>query len=281
MFGDIVKVTPSSKVVGDMALYMIQNELTEEEVYEKGEDLDFPTSVVRFFKGELGQPEGGFPEKLQKLVLNGDKPLEKRPGEYKEPLDFNEVRKELSEHLDREPTEEEVMGYIMYPQVFLDYTFFYNMYGEVTKFDTPTFFYGMRMGEQVEVTLEKGKTLIIKLNQIGDPDLEGNRVLYFELNGQGRQIEVKDKNVTNTKAVRKKAEPTNKGHVGATMPGSVLQVLVNRGDKVDKGDPIVITEAMKMETTIRSGIAGKVERLFVKEGDTIQTNDLLVEIETK
>ncbi|MER2063423.1 MAG: biotin/lipoyl-containing protein, partial [Alkalibacterium sp.] len=205
----------------------------------------------------------------------------KRPGEYKEPLDFDEVKKELSEHLDREPTQEEVLGYIMYPQVFLDYTFFYNMYGEVTKFDTPTFFYGMRMGEQVEVVLEKGKTLIIKLNQIGDPDLEGNRVLYFELNGQGRQIEVKDKNVTNTKAVRKKAEPTNKGHVGATMPGSVLQVLVNRGDKVEKGDPIVITEAMKMETTIRSAIAGKVERLFVKEGDTIQTNDLLVEIETK
>jgi len=281
MFGDIVKVTPSSKVVGDMALYMIQNELTEEEVYARGDELDFPTSVVRFFKGELGQPEGGFPGKLQKMVLKGEEPLEKRPGEYKAPLDFNEVRKELSEHLDREPTQEEVLGYIMYPQVFLDYTFFYNMYGEVTKFDTPTFFYGMRMGEQVEVVLEKGKTLIIKLNQIGDPDLEGNRVLYFELNGQGRQIEVKDKNVTNTKAVRKKAEPTNKGHVGATMPGSVLQVLVNRGDKVEKGDPIVITEAMKMETTIRSAIAGKVERLFVKEGDTIQTNDLLVEIETK
>ncbi|MGO1919123.1 MAG: pyruvate carboxylase [Alkalibacterium gilvum] len=281
MFGDIVKVTPSSKVVGDMALFMIRNELTEEDVYEKGEDLSFPTSVVRFFKGEIGQPEGGFPEELQKLVLKNEKPMKERPGQYKEPLDFSEVKKELSEHLDREPTQEEVLGYIMYPQVFLDYTFFYNMYGEVTKLDTPTFFYGMRMGEQVEVKLERGKTLIIKLNQIGDPDLEGNRVLYFELNGQGRQIEVKDKNITSTKAIRKKAEPTNKGHVGATMPGSVLQVLVNRGDKVEKGDPIVITEAMKMETTIRSAIAGKVERLFVKEGDTIQTNDLLVEIETK
>ncbi|MCC5889312.1 MAG: pyruvate carboxylase [Alkalibacterium sp.] len=281
MFGDIVKVTPSSKVVGDMALFMIQNELTEEDIYKKGEDIDFPKSVVSFFRGDLGIPEGGFPEELQRLVLNGDKPLDKRPGEYKEPIDFEQVKLELSEHLDREPTMEEIVSYIMYPQVYLDYTFFYNLYGEVHKFDTPTFFYGMRMGEQVEVTLEKGKTLIIKLNQIGDPDLEGNRTLYFELNGQGRQIEVLDKSVTTTTAIRKKAEPSNKGHIGATMPGSVLQVLVSRGDKVQKGDPIVITEAMKMETTIRSSIAGKVERLFVKEGDQIQSNDLLVEIETK
>lgn len=281
MFGDIVKVTPSSKVVGDMALFMIQNDLTEQDIYDKGEDIDFPKSVVSFFKGELGRPEGGFPKRLQEIVLKGDKPLEKRPGEYKEPMDFEKVKAELGEHLDREPSMEEVISYIMYPQVFLDYTFFYNMYGEVNKFDTPTFFYGMRMGEQIEVTLEKGKTLIIKLNQIGDPDLEGNRTLYFELNGQGRQIEIQDKSVTTTKAVRKKAEPSNKGHIGATMPGSVLQVLVKRGDKVEKGAPIVITEAMKMETTIRSSIAGRVERLFVKDGDQIQSNDLLVEIETK
>lgn len=281
MFGDIVKVTPSSKVVGDMALFMIQNELSEKDIFEKGEDIDFPKSVVSFFKGELGIPEGGFPERLQELVLKGEEPLDKRPGEYKEPLDFSAVKAELSEHLNREPDMEDVISYIMYPQVYLDYTFFHDMYGEVNKFDTPTFFYGMRMGEQIEVKLEKGKTLIIKLNQIGDPDLEGNRVLYFELNGQGRQIEILDKSITATKAVRKRAEPSNKGHIGATMPGSVLQVLVKRGDKVEKGAPIVITEAMKMETTIRSSIAGRVERLFVEEGDQIQANDLLVEIEAK
>ncbi|GAA0359654.1 pyruvate carboxylase [Alkalibacterium iburiense] len=281
MFGDIVKVTPSSKVVGDMALFMIQNNLSEEDIYEKGEGLNFPASVVSFFKGDIGRPEGGFPEELQRIVLKGEKPLEKRPGAYKEPLDFDKVKEELSEHLDREPSEEEVMAYIMYPQVFLDYTFYYNMYGEVTKFDTPTFFYGMRMGEQVSVNLERGKTLIIKLNQIGDPDLDGNRILYFELNGQGRQIEVQDKSVTATRALRKKAEPSNKGHIGATMPGSVLQVLVKRGDRVEKGDPIVITEAMKMETTIRASIDGRVGSLYVKEGDQIQTNDLLIEIDTK
>lgn len=281
MFGDIVKVTPSSKVVGDMALFMIQNDITEEDVYEKGEDLNFPKSVVSFFKGDIGRPEGGFPEEIQKIVLKGEKPLEGRPGKYKKPLDFAAVKKELSEHLEEEPTEEEVMAYIMYPQVFLDYTFYYNLYGEVTKFDTPTFFYGMRMGEQAEVNLERGKTLIIKLNQIGDPDLDGNRILYFELNGQGRQVEIQDKSITATRSIRKKAEPSNKGHIGATMPGSVLQVLVRRGDKVTKGQPIVITEAMKMETTIRASIDGKVERLYVKEDDQIQTNDLLIEIEKK
>ncbi|WP_161879431.1 pyruvate carboxylase [Alkalibacterium sp. MB6] len=280
MFGDIVKVTPSSKVVGDMALFMIQNDLSEQDVYDRGGDLNFPSSVVSFFKGELGIPEGGFPETLQKLVLKGEKPLEKRPGEYKEPLDFAKVKQELSEHLGAEPTMEEVLSYVMYPQVFLDYQFYNNLYGEVTKFDTPTFFYGMRMGEQIEVNLERGKTLIIKLNQIGAPDLEGNRVLYFELNGQGRQVEIQDKSVTSTKAVRKKAEPSNKGQIGATMPGSVLQVLVKRGDKVHKGDPIIITEAMKMETTIRSSIDGKVASLFVKEGDQIQSNDLLIEIDS-
>lgn len=280
MFGDIVKVTPSSKVVGDMALFMIQNDLSEQDVYDRGGDLNFPSSVVSFFKGELGRPEGGFPETLQKLVLKGEKPLEKRPGEYKEPLDFAKVKQELSEHLGAEPTMEEVLSYVMYPQVFLDYQFYNNLYGEVTKFDTPTFFYGMRMGEQIEVNLERGKTLIIKLNQIGAPDLEGNRVLYFELNGQGRQVEIQDKSVTSTKAVRKKAEPSNKGQIGATMPGSVLQVLVKRGDKVHKGDPIIITEAMKMETTIRSSIDGKVASLFVKEGDQIQSNDLLIEIDS-
>lgn len=281
MFGDIVKVTPSSKVVGDMALFMLQNNLTEQDVFEKGESLNFPKSVISFFRGDLGRPEGGFPKSLQKIILGDEKPIEGRPGDYREPLDFDALTHELKEQLDREPSIEEVLSYAMYPQVFNDYIYFQNTYGDITKFDTPSFFYGMRTGEQIEIRIEKGKTLIIKLNQIGDPDSEGNRVLYFELNGQGRQIEIKDKSITNTKAVRKKAEPSNRGHIGATMPGSVLQILVKRGDKVEKGDPIVITESMKMETTIRSGISGSVEHLYVTEGDQIETSDLLIEIEAK
>ncbi|WP_080147126.1 pyruvate carboxylase [Marinilactibacillus piezotolerans] len=280
MFGDIVKVTPSSKVVGDMALFMIQNNLSEQDIYEKGESLSFPQSVISFFKGELGKPEGGFPKRLQDIVLNGEAPIEGRPGDYREPLDFAALTSELAEQIGREPSVEEVLSYAMYPQVFKDYIFFQNTYGDITKFDTPSFFYGMRTGEQIEISIEKGKTLIIQLNQIGDPDSEGNRVLYFELNGQGRQVEINDKSITNTKAVRKKAEPSNRGHIGATMPGSILQILVSRGDKVEKGDPVVITESMKMETTIRSGIAGTVEHLYVAEGDQIESSDLLIEIET-
>lgn len=281
MFGDIVKVTPSSKVVGDMALFMIQNDLTPEDIYERGENLSFPQSVISFFKGELGKPEGGFPEKLQKIILQEEQPLEKRPGEYREPVDFKVVTQELSEFINRKPSEEEVLSYLMYPQVFVEYSKLDERFGDVTKIDSPTFFYGMRTGEKVEVNIEKGKTLIITLDSVGEPDLEGNRTLYFELNGQGRQIVIKDKSVTSTTAVRQKAEPSNKGHIGATMPGSVLQVLVKRGDKVTKGQPIIITEAMKMETTIRAGISGTVSSLYVVEGDQIQSNDLLLEIEEK
>lgn len=281
MFGDIVKVTPSSKVVGDMALFMVQNDLSEEDIFNKGNSLNYPQSVVSFFKGELGRPEGGFPEELQKIILNGQKPIEGRPGDHREPIDFNALKEEMAVFLEREPSIEEMLSYAMYPQVFKDFIFFQNTYGDITKFDTASFFYGMRTGEQIEISIQKGKTLIIKLNQIGDPDSEGNRVLYFELNGQGRQVEIKDKSITNTKAVRKKAELSDKGHIGATMPGSVLQILVSRGDKVEKGEPVIITESMKMETTIRSGISGTIEHLYVAERDQIETNDLLIEIETK
>ena len=169
----------------------------------------------------------------------------------------------------------------MYPEVFLGYAENLNLFGDVTKLDTPSFFHGMRTGEQIEVVIEKGKTLIIKLNQIGEPDADGMRVLYFELNGQGREVEVKDASITSTSAIRKKAEPTNKGHVGATMPGSVLEVLVKKGDRVNKGDAVVVTEAMKMETTIRSAINGVVDQIYVIDGDRIDSGDLMIEIDSK
>lgn len=281
MFGDIVKVTPSSKVVGDMALFMVQNKLTEEAVYERGNTLDFPQSVVSFFKGDLGQPTGGFPEKLQAIILKDEEPLTVRPGSLREPIDFEVLKQELTEKIKREPSEEDLLGYLMYPEVFLGYAENLNLFGDVTKLDTPSFFHGMRTGEQIEVVIEKGKTLIIKLNQIGEPDADGMRVLYFELNGQGREVEVKDASITSTSAIRKKAEPTNKGHVGATMPGSVLEVLVKKGDRVNKGDAVVVTEAMKMETTIRSTINGVVDQIYVIDGDRIDSGDLMIEIDSK
>lgn len=277
MFGDIVKVTPSSKVVGDMTLFMVQNDLTEEDVYEKGPELEFPSSVIGFFRGDIGKPAGGFPEKLQDIILGDQKPLEDRPGEYADPVDFDEVKAELQEKVGFEPSEEDVISYLMYPQVFVEFQETYEEFGDVTKIDSPTFFYGMRKGEKVEVNIEKGKKLIIRLNSISDPDPEGMRTLYFELNGQDREISLKDKSITSTKAVRKKAEPSDKNHLGATMPGSILELLVKKGDKIKKGQPVAITEAMKMETTIRAKSDGVVKNLYITEGDPIEVNDLLVE----
>ena len=278
MFGDIVKVTPSSKVVGDMALFMVQNQLTEEDLYEKGDTLSFPDSVVSFFEGQLGQPVGGFPEKLQKIILKGHPAITVRPGQLAPAVDFEKVRKELAEKVGFTPKDEQVLSYLMYPQVFLDYCKAYEQFGEVKLLDTPTFFYGMRLGEKINVEIEKGKVLIIRLDEIGEADEEGNRILFFNLNGQRREIVVNDKSIQSTIVHRKKAEPTDKNQYGATMSGSVLQVLVKKGDHVKKGDVLMITEAMKMETAIEARFDGVVDHLYVHPGETIQSGDLLIEL---
>ena len=278
MFGDIVKVTPSSKVVGDMALFMVQNQLTEENLYEKGDTLSFPDSVVSFFEGQLGQPVGGFPEKLQKMILKGRPAITVRPGQLAPAVDFEKVRNELAEKVGFTPKDEQVLSYLMYPQVFLDYCKAYDQFGEVKLLDTPTFFYGMRLGEKINVEIEKGKVLIIRLDEIGEADEEGNRILFFNLNGQRREIVVNDKSIQSTIVHRKKAEPTDKNQYGATMSGSVLQVLVKKGDHVIKGDVLMITEAMKMETAIEARFDGVVDHLYVHPGETIQSGDLLIEL---
>lgn len=278
MFGDIVKVTPSSKVVGDMALFMVQNQLTEEDLYEKGDTLSFPDSVVSFFEGQLGQTVGGFPEKLQKIILKGRPAITVRPGQLAPAVDFEKVRNELAEKVGFTPKDEQVLSYLMYPQVFLDYCKAYDKFGEVKLLDTPTFFYGMRLGEKINVEIEKGKVLIIRLDEIGEADEEGNRILFFNLNGQRREIVVNDKSIQSTIVHRKKAEPTDKNQYGATMSGSVLQVLVKKGDYVKKGDVLMITEAMKMETAIEARFDGVVDHLYVQPGEIIQSGDLLIEL---
>ncbi|CAI3295079.1 pyruvate carboxylase [Enterococcus cecorum] len=278
MFGDIVKVTPSSKVVGDMALFMVQNQLTEEDLYEKGDTLSFPDSVVSFFEGQLGQPVGGFPEKLQKIILKGRPAITVRPGQLAPAVDFEKVRNELAEKVGFTPKDEQVLSYLMYPQVFLDYCKAYDQFGEVKLLDTPTFFYGMRLGEKINVEIEKGKVLIIRLDEIGEADEEGNRILFFNLNGQRREIVVNDKSIQSTIVHRKKAEPTDKNQYGATMSGSVLQVLVKKGDYVKKGDVLMITEAMKMETAIEARFDGVVDHLYVQPGEIIQSGDLLIKL---
>lgn len=281
MFGDIVKVTPSSKVVGDMALFMVQNELSEEDIYEKGETLSFPESVVTFFQGELGQPVGGFPEKLQTIILKGRPAITERPGLFAETVDFEKVKAELAKKIGYEPKQEEVLSYLMYPQVFLDYQTAYNQFGDVTLLDTPTFFQGIRLGETVNVQIEKGKILIIRLDEIGEPDIEGNRVLFFNLNGQRREITVKDTSIVSAVKTRRKAEPTNREQIGATMSGSVLDVLVKKGDTVKRGDTLMVTEAMKMETAIEAPFDGEIAHLYVVAGDPIASGDLLIEVTEK
>ncbi len=278
MFGDIVKVTPSSKVVGDMSLFMVQNQLTEADLYEKGDTLSFPDSVVSFFEGQLGQPVGGFPEKLQKIILKGRPAITVRPGQLAPAVDFEKVRDELADKVEFIPSDEQVLSYLMYPQVFLDYCKSQKQFGEVKLLDTPTFFYGMRLGEKINVEIEKGKVLIIRLDEIGEADEEGNRILFFNLNGQRREIVVKDRSVQSTVVHRKKAEPTDKNQYGATMSGSVLQVLVKKGDHVKKGDVLMVTEAMKMETAIEARFDGVVDHLYVHPGEVIQSGDLLIEL---
>lgn len=281
MFGDIVKVTPSSKVVGDMALFMVQNELTEEDIYDRGDELSYPESVVSFFQGELGQPVGGFPEKLQQIILQGRPAMSERPGKYAEPVDFEKVKKELQELIGFEPSKTDVLSYLMYPQVFLDYQKTYEQFADVTLLDTPTFFSGMRLGETINVQIEKGKTLIIRLDEIGEADIEGNRTLFFNLNGQRREIVVKDASIKSAVQTKRKVEPTNREQIGATMTGSVLKVLVKKGDHVEKGQPLLITEAMKMETSIDARFAGEVSHLYVEEGESISSGDLLIEVKEK
>lgn len=279
LFGDIVKVTPSSKVVGDMALYMVQNDLDESSVLSDGYKLDFPESVVSFFKGEIGQPVNGFNRKLQEVILKGQQPLTERPGEYLEPVDFDEIRKELAEKQQGEVTEQDVISYVLYPKVYNQYIQTKEQYGDLSLLDTPTFLFGMRNGETVEIEIDTGKRLIIKLETISEPDENGNRTIYYAMNGQARRIYIKDENVKTNANVKPKADKTNPSHIEAQMPGSVTEVKVAVGDEVKANQPLLITEAMKMETTIQAPFDGVIKQVTVVSGDAIATGDLLIEIE--
>ena len=277
MFGDIVKVTPSSKVVGDMTLFMVQNGLTEKDIYEKGDILNFPQSVVEFFEGRLGIPYQGFPEKLQSIILKGRKPLTERPGKSLAPVDFEAVRKKLAgagyKHED-----EDINAYCQYEKVFKDYNENIKLYGDVSVLDTPTFFFGMKKNEEIHVEIEKGKDLVITMINISDPDESGMRTITFMFNGVEREIQVQDKSVDMKTVTRRKADPSKVGDIGATLSGSVVNVLVSPGQKVKKGDDLVVTEAMKMETTITSPIDGTVGEIYVIKGQAIISGDCLLEV---
>lgn len=279
LFGDIVKVTPSSKVVGDMALFMVQNDLDESSVLTRGQTIDFPDSVIEFFQGYLGQPHGGFPEALQKVVLKDREAITVRPGELLEPVNFEQLEAVLEEKLNRAVTKQDVLAFALYPKVFEEYAKTVNSFGNISVLDTPTFLYGLKLGEEVEVEIEKGKTLIIKLVSIGEPQHDGTRVIYFELNGQSRELVIQDMTVEVDGSLALKADPSNPNQIGATMPGTVLKVVVSKGSPVKRGDHLLITEAMKMETTVQAPKDGVVKEVYASAGDAISTGDLLIEIE--
>ena len=275
MFGDIIKVTPSSKVVGDMTLFMVQNDLTQEDIMTRGRELDYPQSVVEFFQGRLGIPYQGFPVELQDIILKGDKSWQEQAKAALAPVDFAARKAELEE-MKAPTTEEDLSAYCLYPKVYADWQAFVQEYGDVSILDTPTFFFGMKAGEEINVALEKGKNLIIKLVLVSDPDEEGNRLVRFEFNGQARTIKVHDKQVKTTGLVRRKANKTNPNEIGATLSGSLVKVAVSLGQKVKKGDVLLVTEAMKMETTITAPKDGTVAEILVAPGSRIESGDCLL-----
>jgi pyruvate carboxylase len=279
LFGDIVKVTPTSKVVGDMTLFMLSNNLTPEQVLDPKKEISFPESVVEFFEGKLGQPPGGFPPALQSRVLRGKKPLADRPGALLPPADLAKAKTELEGKHRRQPTENDVISYLLYPKVFTEYMEAQAKYSDLSVLPTPLFFYGMQKGEEANIEIEPGKTLIIKFLTVGEAQADGRRVVFFELNGQPREVFAIDRSLGGTIKARLKADVANAKHIAAPMPGSIVAVSVAVGDDVAAGQKLITLEAMKMETTLYAERPGKVAEVFVRAGSQIEGGDLVMRFE--
>ena len=277
-FGDIVKVTPSSKVVGDLALFLVSHGMTIQQLEQLGANhtLTLPNSVVEMFSGALGEPEGGWPAKMLEVVLGGRKPKPGRPGEHLMPVNIEETAATLRAKIGTEASRTDLMSYLMYPQVFLAFEQTRQLYGDVSVLPTPQFYYGMGPGEEISVELETGKALIIKFLTVGEPQPDGKRVVFFELNGQPREVTVQDKSLMVQKLERAKADPTNAGHVGAPIPGAVTTIAVESGELVSKGDRLLIIEAMKMQTNVYAPMSAKVVERVVQVGETVDAKDLLL-----
>jgi len=280
MFGDIVKVTPSSKVVGDMALMMVSQGLSRQDVENPDIDLSFPDSVVDMMRGNLGQPPGGFPKTIVKKILKGEKPNLERPGKHLKNVNLEKVRKDLSAQLDDMIIDDEDLnGYLMYPKVFIDYMERHKIYGPVRALPTKTFFYGMEPGEEITAEIDPGKTLEIRLQAVGETDDKGDVRVFFELNGQPRIIRVPNRLIKSQTASNPKAEEGNNAHVGAPMPGVIAGVTVSKGQSVNEGDLLLTIEAMKMETGLHAERDAVIKVVHVSTGSQIDAKDLLIEFE--
>jgi pyruvate carboxylase len=278
LFGDIIKVTPSSKVVGDMALFMVANNLSDEDVVDPARELAFPESVVEFFEGRLGQPPGGFPRVLQERVLKGRKPLTERPGLNQPPADFDAALAKATELLGRPASQRDALSYLLYPRVFPELAAHEQSYSDTSMLPTSIFFFGPDPDVEHEVEIEPGKTLIVKLLAVGEPHSDGQRTVFFELNGQPREIAVTDRSLASAVRETPMADAGNPGQVGSPLPGLVVGVSVTAGDAVRKGQKLLSIEAMKMETTIYAERPGRVQKVLTGVGRQVKTGELLLEI---
>jgi len=283
MFGNLIKVTPSSKVVGDMAIFMVTNNLQPEDVMERGESLSFPESVISFFKGDLGQPIGGFPKKLQSIILKNTPAYTERPNAHLDPIDFdveyNAFKKRFQKGFSRSLEFEDFLSYILYPRVFEDAHEKYKLYGNTTILSTENFFYGMKLQEEATIELEPGKSILVKLLSVGIPNEDGIRIVFFSVNGENRFVEIKDKSIVVNKEINVKADEQDPNQYGTPLQGSLYKVLVKKGQKVKKNDHLFIIEAMKMETTITANKDGKVKSVSLKPGSMVMKGDLIVTLE--
>ncbi|MDO6519288.1 pyruvate carboxylase [Zobellia uliginosa] len=280
MFGDIIKVTPSSKVVGDMAQYMISNNLSVADVMERGEDISFPESVKSFFRGDLGQPVGGFPKKLQKIVLKDEKPYTNRPNAHLEPIDFDKefkaFKRKFKKGMGRELEMTDFLSYKLYPKVFTDAYNNHVKYGNLVNIPTKNFFYGMDVGEEIMVELEGGKNVLISLMLKGEPDEAGNVSIFFKINGQLRNILIKDTSVKVEKQENIKVDPSDPKQIGAPLQGLLSNVLVKTGQEVKRNQPLFVIEAMKMETTVTATEEGVVAKIQLQGGSLVNSEDLVL-----
>jgi pyruvate carboxylase len=289
LVGDIPKVTPSSKMVGDFAIFLVQNSLlelradldasvsaTRQKVMAQARRLDFPLSVVQYFQGSLGQPPGGFPEDLRQAVLKGLPVLQGRPGTGLGPFDFAAAAAAIESRTGRTPGDRELISYALYPRVMEEHFAFQSRCGDVSMLPTPAYFYGIEPGSELWVEIEEGKTLVISLEALGEPDAEGLQTVYFKLNGQGRPVAVPVRGLAKTVEARRQADPGQPGEVGAPMPGTVVAVNCREGNAVTAGEPLLTLEAMKMETVVRAPVAGTVREIATDVRAAVRARDLLV-----
>jgi len=276
LFGDIIKVTPSSKVVGDMALIMVAQGLSAKDVADPNRDVNFPASVREMLRGDLGQPPGGWPDDLMKKVLKGEKPISIRPGALLPDTNLEDARREAETLCGRAIDDREFVSYLMYPKVFADYCAIAAKYGPVSMLPTPVFSYGMTPESEIVVELERGKILIIQLTAVGEVRADGQVAVFFELNGQPRIVNVPNRAVAPSTQTRRAAEDGNDDHVPASMPGTIASIAVEAGQNVNSGDILVTIEAMKMETTIVAPRGGQIEEILVGVGDQVSAKDLVI-----